>query len=300
MTDSSAKETGCPMHQGQGAEPSPVSYNSYLKVNELKQLQVCLSDPAHHDEPLFIVIHQSYELWFKLILHELDAVAAFIKADQVRKATFLMRRTVAIMQLLVQQIHILETMSPKDFLGFRYNLSPASGFQSSQFRELEFFCNLKSKDILEHFKSEPLAYVDLKKRYEAPSLKDLFYDLLRRRGFKLPETPAGANEAERSARQDERTRELVRLFEEEDRLGDLLDLAEVMIDLDQQIFLWRTNHVTVVERMLGFKRGTGGSEGVAYLRSTLDKRCFPELWQMRTYLQDPSAPQDNTCPMGKN
>lgn len=293
------EKTGCPMHQGQGAEASPVSYNSYLKVSELKQLQICLSDPAHHDEPLFIVIHQAYELWFKLILHELDAACIAIKDRQTRRATFLMRRVGAIMKLLVQQIHILETMSPKEFLGFRYNLSPASGFQSSQFRELEFIGGLKSPEIMEHFKQDPLAYAELKKRFDAPSLSELFYDLLREKGFKLPETKPTMNENEKVEVKDQRLRELTRLFDEENAFGDLLDLSETFVDLDEQLFLWRTNHVCVVERMLGFKQGTGGSEGVAYLRSTLDKRCFPELWQMRTYLQDPGTQQAG-CPMGNS
>lgn len=288
------------MHKAQGAEPSPVSYNSYLKVHELKQLQICLSNPAHHDEPLFIVIHQTYELWFKLILHELDTVMTAIKERKVRRATFLMRRVAAIMSLLVQQIHILETMSPKEFLGFRYNLSPASGFQSSQFRELEFIGGLKSQDILEHFQSDPVASADLQKRFQAPSLNELFYDLLRERGFNLPEEKPSMKDAERLQHYETRTQELTRLFSEEDKFGDLLDLSETFIDFDQQMFLWRTHHVTVVERMLGFKRGTGGSEGVAYLRSTLDKRCFPELWQMRTKLQDPDSRAAETCPMGKH
>jgi tryptophan 2,3-dioxygenase len=283
------------------APHSPLTYNSYLKVSELKQLQVCESTPAHHDEPLFIIIHQSYELWFKLILHEFDAVFESIKKGRVRRATFYMHRINEIMKLLVQQIHILETMKPKEFLGFRYNLSPASGFQSSQFREIEFAGGIKDIAILEHFRDDKPAFKALKVRYDSPSLADLFYELLAASGIRVPAAkmqPGGSR-----AFTDEQLRELTRLYVEEDAFGDLHDLAESLVEFDEQLFFWRVNHVTVVERMIGFKRGTGGSEGVGYLRSTLDKRCFPELWQIRTYLEDPqgdkqTAPAGGGCPMG--
>jgi tryptophan 2,3-dioxygenase len=267
--------------------PGDLTYNGYLKVQELKQLQICQSDPAHHDEPLFIIIHQTYELWFKLILHEIDEVFAKLAENRVRRATFYMRRVVAIMKLLVQQIHILETMTPRDFLGFRYNLSPASGFGSSQFREIEFASGAKHLALLEHFRDDPVAYAILKRRYDEPSIGEAFYALLRRQGFVLPEGKPGMPESELTQLQDQRIRELLKLYIDEDNHGDLHDLAESLVDLDEQIFLWRANHVTVVERMIGFKRGTGGSEGVGYLQSTLTKRCFPDLWKLRTFLEQP-------------
>lgn len=255
---------------------SPLSYNKYLKVNELKQLQECQSDPAHHDEPLFIIIHQAYELWFKLILHEIDIVIEFLNQDNVYRATFFMRRIVAIMKLLVQQIHILETMSPKDFLGFRYNLNPASGFQSSQFREIEIAGGARDEALLKHFEQDPVAFESLKVRWQAPSLAECFYNLLDRQGFKMPKT--GSEELI----QQERITQLLKIYEQPEEHAALYDLAELFVDFDELIYLWRTHHVTVVERIIGFKRGTGGSEGVGYLQSTLRKRCFPELWQLRT------------------
>jgi tryptophan 2,3-dioxygenase len=264
---------------------SPLSYNSYLKVSELKRLQVCQSDPPHHDEPLFIVIHQAYELWFKVILHEIDAVLSLLNLNKVRRATFYMRRIVAILRLLVQQIHILETMSPKDFLGFRYNLNPASGFQSSQFREIEFAGGLRHPQMLEHFRSDPKAYENLEKRYNAPSLKDAFYALLRRSGFSMPDEQPQMNDQQRQQAQDQRIRELLKIYDEQETFADIHELAETFLDFDELIFLWRTHHVTVVERIIGFKRGTGGSVGVGYLRTTLDKRCFPDLWRLRTFLE---------------
>lgn len=280
--------------------PGALTYNGYLKVKELKELQVCESNPPHHDEPLFIIIHQTYELWFKLILHEIDEAFVTMAANKVRRTTLYLRRVVQIMRLLVQQIHILETMTPQDFLGFRYDLSPASGFGSSQFREIEFSSGAKHLALMEHFRDDP-AYEVLKRRYEAPSLGDAFYAMLRRRGFILPEALKGMTEDQVTEVQDARIRELLKLYTDEDNYGDLHDLAESMVDLDEQIFLWRANHVTVVERMIGFKRGTGGSEGVGYLQSTLTKRCFPDFWKLRTFLAGPesgSAQEGGSLPTG--
>jgi tryptophan 2,3-dioxygenase len=285
MTKNAMSETRGQTESHEAQSPSPLTYNSYLKVSELKELQICQSDPAHHDETLFIIIHQAYELWFKLILHELDTVKELLSKDNVRRATFYMRRVVEVFKLLVHQIHILETMSPKDFLGFRYNLNPASGFQSSQFREIEFVSGLKDRRMLEHFRQDPAAYANLLRRFEEPSLQEAFYDLLRRSGFRLRFPDEGAPEAEAQSYEDERIRELLKLYDDQQAYGNLHDLAEMFVDIDELIFLWRTHHVTVVERMIGFKRGTGGSEGVGYLRTTLSKRCFPDLWKLRTVME---------------
>ena len=263
-----------------------LSYNSYLKVHDLKKLQICQTDPPHHDEPLFIVIHQTYELWFKLILHEIDECMGLINNSKARQATFLLRRVIEIMKILVQQIHILETMSPHDFLGFRNKLNPASGFQSTQFRELEIACGLKDRQLIEHFKDDEIAFGELLKRYEGHTLQDAFYELLTRKGFNLPAPfDVDDTDAESVKRQGERLQQLRKIYERVDEYFDLFDLAEALITIDEQISLWRSNHVTVVERVIGFKRGTGGSEGVGYLRSTLSKRCFPDLWKVRTVLE---------------
>ncbi len=285
MTSKAMKDAEDKPKSSEPAPHSPLTYNSYLKVDEIKQLQICQSSPPHHDEPLFIIIHQSYELWFKLVLHELDMVFELMAAGNVRRCIFYMRRVVAILKVLVQQIHILETMSPKDFLGFRYNLNPASGFQSSQFREIEFAGGLKEPRMLEHFRSDPTAYENLRRRFEQPSLQDAFYDLLRGNGFNLSTPAPDASEEVVSQCEDQRVRELLKLYNDQDKYGELHDLAETLIDFDELIFLWRTHHVTVVERIIGFKRGTGGSEGVGYLRTTLVKRCFPDLWKLRTVME---------------
>lgn len=275
--------------------PGSLTYNGYLKVNELILLQECLSDPAHHDEPLFIIIHQTYELWFKLILHEMDTILEMMAAGRARKATFYMKRVIAIMKLLVQQIHILETMTPRDFLGFRYALSPASGFGSSQFREIELLTGLRSQELVDRFKTEE-AHERLMKRFEGPSLGESFYKMLRSKGFDLPEGREGMSDSELEQLQEKRIRELLRIYNDDEEYGELLDLAESLVEFDEQMYFWRAHHMTVVERMIGSKRGTGGSDGVTYLQSTLTKRSFPDLWRLRAYLQRPEGAADETCP----
>src|SRR6266850_6254974 len=175
---------------------APLSYNKYLRVPELIDLQTCLSSPAHHDELLFITVHQAYELWFKQILHEIDAAISLMKEDRANEATRALRRIVEIEKLLIAQIHILETMTPVRFLGFRDELNPASGFQSMQFREIEFASGLKDAKILREFGADDFAHARLAARMNAPSLSDAFFAMLRRRGFDTPasDSPRDAEE----------------------------------------------------------------------------------------------------------
>src|SRR6476661_6565251 len=161
----------------------PLSYNKYLRVQDLINLQDLLSDPAHHDELLFITVHQAYELWFKQILHELDAAIQFLLDDRLPAATRAIERIVKIEKLLIQQIHILESMTPISFLAFRDELNPASGFQSMQFREIEFSSGLKDERILREFKDDQFAFARLQSRMDETSLADAFYRALERRGF---------------------------------------------------------------------------------------------------------------------
>src|SRR3954463_8884234 len=173
------------MTQPYGDNP-PLSYNTYLRVPELIALQDCLSDPAHHDELLFITIHQTYELWFKQILHELDAAIMQMAEDRAAAATRSLKRVVEIEKVLVNQIHILETMTPISFLAFRDELNPASGFQSMQFREIEFSSGLKDKNILREFSTDEFAHGRLQARIAGPSLTESFYRVLQRRGLDAP------------------------------------------------------------------------------------------------------------------
>jgi tryptophan 2,3-dioxygenase len=264
-----------------------LTYGRYLKVGPLLSLQQTSADPPHHDEPLFIIIHQVYELWFKLILHEVDTAMERLAGDQVFEATRLLRRVVEIQHQLVSQVRILETMRPQDFLGFRYHLNPASGFQSVQFREIEFALGLKDGAVTERLACDPEEMARLKARFVAPSLSDVFDDLLVRRGFARP-AEAAPRPGAPTAEEDWRLAALLAVYEDPERHGDLLALSEVLIEMDECLALWRAHHVQMVERMIGSKRGTGGSDGVGYLRGTLGKRAFPDLWRVRTRLgQDP-------------
>src|SRR4030095_14069695 len=178
-------------------QSAPLSYNKYLRVPELIDLQTCLSSPAQHDELLFITVHQAYELWFKQILHEIDAAIALMKEDRAVEAIQALRRIVEIEKLLIGQIHILETMTPVRFLGFRDELNPASGFQSMQFREIEFSSGLKDERILREFANDDFARQRLEARMQKPSLSDSYFALLRRSGFDTPAIEAPRDDKER-------------------------------------------------------------------------------------------------------
>jgi len=262
----------------------PLTYGTYLRVPQLLELQKSLSSPAHHDEALFIIIHQVYELWFKLILHEVDSAAAEIEQDHVYEGTRLLRRVVEIQRLLIHQVRILETMRPQDFLGFRYHLNPASGFQSIQFREVEFLLGLKDPVVFHRLVCEPEETQRLNARLAAPSVSDVFDALLVRRGLGPAGAPTQAVASGPAREEDWRVDALVRIYDDPEKYADLLALCEVLIEIDECLSLWRAHHVQMVERMIGSLRGTGGSAGVSYLQSTLPKRAFPDLWRVRTRL----------------
>lgn len=271
-----------------------LSYNKYLRVQDLIGLQECLSDPAHHDELLFITIHQTYELWFKQILHEIDASIMAMNEDRPAVAARALKRVVEIEKILVQQIHILETMTPISFLGFRDELNPASGFQSMQFREIEFSSGLKDPTVADSFQTDEFAGARLKARFDAPTLGDAFYAFLRRRGFDAPADDRQQSAEERRRAYGQRTRAALEILTHFETRYEEFQLAESLIEHDEYFGLWRSHHVKMVERMVGTKRGTGGSEGVGYLRTTLDKKFFPELWEARTYLDRKHG--DGGCP----
>lgn len=261
-----------------------VDYNSYLKIPELIDLQHPLTEPEAHDELLFIIIHQAYELWFKQILFELDSVAVAVHHDDTFEATRLLRRVHKIQNLLVHQIHILETMTPRDFLSFRSALNPASGFQSLQFREVEFVSGMKSEAILASMERYNLPTDKLRARYEAPSLRERFYALLQRNGLEVAIPPDGDNPVGDDL--DRTIAELQKIYERPENFFNLYSLGEALVTLDQNLLLWRFHHIRVVERLIGSKMGTGGSAGVGYLETTLTKRAFPMLWYVRGTLSD--------------
>lgn len=271
---SATTKAGCPFSI-KSYSVSDLSYGEYLKVPGLLKLQQPQS--VHHDELLFIIIHQTYELWFKLILHELQTVIQYLQKDNVYHAHHFLKRVVEVMKVLIRQIHILETMTPFDFLKFRDHLKPASGFQSIQFREIEFIAGLKDERYFEFFANQPDLLQLLKQRFNEPDLRTSFYDMLRRLKFDIPEQNSVFS-LKRAIRA------LKPLYQSPQNYGLLYFLTETLVDFDMSLCLWREHHVNVVERVIGFKAGTGGSTGVDYLRSTLHKRCFPELLELRTCL----------------
>ena len=250
-----------------------LSYGSYLRLPELLDLQRLLSDPAAHDELLFIVVHQAYELWFKTLLFELESVRDTMFARDPERARHYLGRTHAIERVLIEQIAVLESMDPQDFLEFRSNLEPASGFQSVQFREIEFLSGLKQPNFLSHLGDNDEERANLERRLGEPTLWDAFCDLVGAWGLPMPEGDPDTRRA--SLRQIAHNRE---------KYGELWYLSEALLTHDELFSLWRYRHVLMVSRQIGSKTGTGGSSGASYLRTTLDKRFFPELWDLRSDL----------------
>jgi len=262
-----------------------LTYGGYLKVHELIGLQQLRSETGHHDETLFIIIHQVYELWFKQLLHELDTIIERLNNDETLAAQRLLRRCIEIERLLISQVAVLETMTPMDFLAFRDQLRPASGFQSFQFREIEYVSGLKDERFLKGYEPGSEEHRRLTTRFAQPSVLDAFYALLRRRGFDLPaDTVGGESHAENHTAPEHRVRVLLRIYEDAENNYGLFLLAESLIEYDEMFAMWRLRHVKMVERMIGTKSGTGGSEGAAYLRKTVERKFFPELWEVRNHL----------------
>jgi tryptophan 2,3-dioxygenase len=253
-------------------EEGPLSYGTYLRIPELLSLQSPLADPPAHDETLFIVVHQAFELWFKEMLFELESARDRMFAADVHQAQHELARIHVIERLLVQQIEVIETMLPQDFLEFRSNLDPASGFQSVQFREIEFISGLK-KDSYLHVAETDDEKSRLERRLTEPTLWDAFCALLDSSGLPMP-------------RDDEEGRRtsLVKMARDREAFPDLFALSEALLTHDELFALWRSRHVLMVIRQIGSKPGTGGSSGASYLRSTLEKRFYPELWDIRSNL----------------
>lgn len=256
-----------------GEEGGRLSYGSYLRIPDLLSLQTLLSDPQAHDELLFIVVHQAYELWFKQIVFELETVRDLVQKRETLGARHLLKRVHAIEGVMIEHIGVLESMSPQDFLEFRHNLAPASGFQSAQFREIEFISGLKDERYLNRLLLSDDEHDRLKRRLDEPTLWDVFCELLEGSGLPMPVDD-----------KDVRSSSLLRIAKERETYGEEFYVAEALVDHDEQFALWRLHHVLMVERQIGTKSGTGGSAGSPYLRTTLDKRFYPELWELRSHL----------------
>jgi tryptophan 2,3-dioxygenase len=260
-----------------GEEGGLLTYGRYLHLPELLAQQVPQVDPPAHDELLFITVHQAYELWFKQLLHELEAARDAMRPAAPCQAALwragqLLRRTHVIERLLVSQIDVLETMTPQDFLEFRAALAPASGFQSVQFRELEFLSGVKDERFVARFRAlEEAERERLARRLSEPSLWDAYLDLFRQRGL-----PASSDE--------EILASLIVVARDRDNHDDLWQLAEDLLTHDELAGLWRARHVQMVERQIGTKSGTGGSTGAPYLHRRVPLRYYPLLWELRDLL----------------
>ncbi len=253
-----------------GEEGGALTYGSYLRLPELLSQQVPQGDPPTHDELLFITVHQAYELWFKQLLYELEAARDAMDEDELWRAQHLLQRVHVIERLLVEQVEVLETMTPQDFGEFRSSLAPASGFQSAQFRELEFLSGAKDPRFLARFRGLTEAErLRLKRRLTEPGLWDAYLALLARGGLAVDGD-------------DQILRSLAVVAGDRARFGDLWRLAEGLITHDEIAALWRARHVQMVERQIGTKSGTGGSTGAPYLRQRLQLRYYPLLWELRT------------------
>jgi tryptophan 2,3-dioxygenase len=260
-----------------------LTYASYLKIDELLALQQPVSDEIAHDEMLFIIIHQAYELWFKQILYELDRLQTPLKTCDFPRTQFSLKRVLAVLKVIIAQFEVLETMLPLDFLAFRSHLETASGFQSVQFRELEFALGHKRRRIFEHLPDASEARQRLEKRYANPTLWDAFLAGLAQSGYPVPEEVLNRDLTQPIAPSPQVQKMLIDLYLSSPQL---VYLCELLLDLDEGFQEWRYRHVKMVERMIGEKYGTGGSEGVGYLKSTLFNPFFPDLWAIRTELQN--------------
>ena len=273
----------------------PLIYKEYLNIDRLLSLQKLLSKPRQQDEVLFIIAHQTYELWFKLMLNELESAISQMLVGDVPEATRLIRRVGEVQKVLIQQINVLETIRPKDFLKFRTLLMPASGFQSLQFRELEFISGQKDERFLKMHKDDESDYEVLLKRYESPSLWDGFREVLEQYGYDVSTSNSPKNEKELYKKE---LKALVKLFSGK-KYQEVEELAEVLMEYDKNFWLSRTHHIAMVERVIGRKQGTGSeivrdvvgpyafnTSGVAYLQTSLTKRFFPVLWEARTEISE--------------
>ena len=252
------------------------TYADYLKLDRLLALQ---EPGAEHDEMLFIIIHQTYELWFKEILHELDYLRTLLASDDLPRAGHAMKRVLTILKVLVAQVDILETMTPFDFLNFRARLEAGSGFQSAQFRELEFVLGQKRASALHQYPSGTVERSRLERRYQAPSLWDWFVGYLARRGYAVAADVLNRDVTQPPAPSEPMQRTLIGLYRTDPALAEF---CERLVDLDEGVQEWRYRHIKMVERTIGTKPGTGGSAGVEYLRTTLLRPVFPDLWAIRT------------------
>ena len=258
-----------------------VTYGSYLRVDDLLDLQQPRSDGPEHDELLFIVIHQVYELWFKEVLHELDYARRLFEGDEAHRAQHTLKRILTILKVMVAQLDILETMTPLEFFSFRERLEAASGFQSDQFRQLEFVLGRKPPQTIARFAEGSRARRELERRFHEPTLWDGFLRYLARERYPVPPSQLSRDVTAPIEPSPEIQEILIEVYRKDVKNAEI---CERLVDLDEGMQEWRYRHVKMVERTIGVKTGTGGSAGAGYLRTTVGAPLFPDLWEIRSRL----------------
>lgn len=261
-----------------------LNYNSYLKIPELLDLQNLLSEPAHHDEMFFIIIHQATELWFKEMMHDTGLLVRSLRENSISRALKALRRNVAIMDLLCKQINLLSTLTPVEFAGFRDLLKPASGFQSLQFRQLEYTYGLREEFFLQFFQKEPEYVSKLEAIRKTPSVYDEILHCLAANSFAVPEKVLKRDVSKNYEEQEELVALFTEIYENPKDNYHWVLFFESLLDFDEKIALWRQTHILMVARTIGHKQGTGGSSGIEFLQKRATARFFPELWTMRTHI----------------
>lgn len=286
----------CPHHEGQAGRTEQIvkeegaqldfskdmSYGDYLKLDQILSAQHPLS--PEHNEMLFIVQHQTSELWMKLMLHEMQAAVACVAADRLPEAFKMLARVSKIMEQLVHAWDVLATMTPPEYTAIRPYLSNSSGFQSAQYRRIEFMLGNKNAAMLKPHAHRPDLLAEVEAAWRAPSLYDEAIRLMQRRGITVPAEALARDWTQPYAASEGVKAAWLEVYRQPERHWDLYQMGEELVDLEDAFRLWRFRHVTTVERVIGFKRGTGGTSGVSYLRKMLDTVLFPELWALRTEL----------------
>jgi tryptophan 2,3-dioxygenase len=261
-----------------------LSYAGYLRLDTLLAAQQPLSRPAHHDEMLFIIQHQVAELWLKLVIHELRAAIACLQRDELAPMQKILARVKQVQRQLFEQWAVLETLTPSEYLQFRHILGPASGFQSLQYRLVEFLLGNKNAAMIDVFAHDPAAQAELRATLEAPSLYDEFLRYLHRHGYAIPADAVERDWSQAHARNAGLIPVFKKIYEDTDAHWAAYALCEQLVDIELSFQLWRFRHMKTVERIIGYRRGTGGSSGVGFLKQALELTFFPELLEVRTVL----------------
>ena len=258
-----------------------VTYSTYLKLDQLLSLQAPRPGELEHDETLFVIIHQVYELWFKEVLHELDFLQKRLRANDTPLASATLKRVLTILKTLVAQIDVLETITPLNFLAFRDRLESGSGFQSHQFREIEFILGKKARPSFERYPEGSVSRERVQSRLNQPTLWDAFLHYLAANEYRVPQTLLQRDYSKGYEPSPEVQRILVEVYKKNPTVSQIV---ERLVDLDEGFMEWRYRHVKMVQRTIGTKPGTGGSAGAEYLLTTLNQPAFPDLWAIRAEL----------------